>query len=186
MNRPTRAGVVLAVTAVLVVACGRVPEPAAPSASDGGSSSGVVTSAASTLQAPTTSALGLTSSSGTTSRSVAPLTTTPRSSKAADTTTAVTEKPPEPPKPPDRWVLGSADRRSLEQQIGTSFTNFSVDDFYRRVCPAHDVCVHNAFREEPSLGHADEDCWVGRNEIPDPLAEGGTVTWVVNNLCDPA
>ncbi|WP_328646787.1 hypothetical protein OHS58_00570 [Amycolatopsis sp. NBC_00348] len=186
MNRPTRAGVVLAVAAVLVVACGRVPEPAAPSAS-GGSSSGVVTSAASTLQAPSTSALGLTSSSGTTSRSVAPLTTTPRSSKAADTTTAaVTEKPPEPPKPPDRWVLGSADRRSLEQQIGTSFTNFSVDDFYRRVCPAHDVCVHNAFREEPSLGHADEDCWVGRNEIPDPLAEGGTVTWVVNNLCDPA
>lgn len=145
-----------------------------------------MTSAASTLQAPATSALGLTSSSGTTSRSVAPLTTTPRSSKAADTTTAVTEKPPEPPKPPDRWVLGSADRRSLEQQIGTSFTNFSVDDFYRRVCPAHDVCVHNAFREEPSLGHADEDCWVGRNEIPDPLAEGGTVTWVVNNLCDPA
>ncbi|UOZ06611.1 hypothetical protein [Amycolatopsis sp. WQ 127309] len=83
-------------------------------------------------------------------------------------------------------MLGSADRRSLEQQIGTSFTNFSVDDFYRRVCPAHDVCVHNAFREEPGLGHADEDCWVGRNEIPDPLVEGGTVTWVVNNLCDPA
>jgi hypothetical protein len=83
-------------------------------------------------------------------------------------------------------VLGAADRRSLEQQTGQPFPDFQVDDFYRRICPAHDVCLKNDFQVDPAIGRQDEDCVVGSHVIPDPLFEGDTVTWVVNNPCDPA
>jgi hypothetical protein len=83
-------------------------------------------------------------------------------------------------------VLGSGDRRSIEQMTGQSFPDFQVDEFYRKICPAHDVCITNAFRVDPGLGQPDTDCLVGGHVVPDPLFEGGTVTWVVNNLCDPA
>ena len=82
-------------------------------------------------------------------------------------------------------MLSAADRRSLEQQTHAPFSGFPLDDFYKGLCPKHNVCIQAAFKVDATLGHPDDDCWVDHNIIPDPLYEGGTVTWVVNNLCDP-
>jgi hypothetical protein len=180
MNR-----VIPSVVLVLLVAaaCGRAPEPssAPPPSSTSAAAATTATSADALTAGPTPTAVSTTSNTAAVkpTRTTAPATTTARPP-------AVTSKPPPPPKPPDRWVLGAADRRSLEQQTGQPFADFQVDDFYRRICPAHDVCLKNTFDVDPAIGRQDEDCVVGGHVIPDPLFEGGTVTWVVNNPCDPA
>ncbi|MFI5588124.1 hypothetical protein ACIA5G_23935 [Amycolatopsis sp. NPDC051758] len=178
MNR-----VIPSVVLVLVAAaCGRAPEPgSAPLSSTSVAAATTATSADALTAGPTPTSVStaLSTTAVKPTRTTAPATTTARPP-------AVTSKPPPPPKPPDRWVLGAADRRSLEQQTGQPFPDFQVDDFYRRICPAHDVCLKNAFQVDPGIGRQDEDCVVGDHLIPDPLFEGGTVTWVVNNPCDPA
>lgn len=83
-------------------------------------------------------------------------------------------------------MLSSGDRRRLEQLKSASFKNFDLTLFWSDICPKHDVCVAAGFEVDASLGNEDVDCFVGRHVIPDPLFEGGTVTWVVNNPCDPA
>jgi hypothetical protein len=185
MNRSIRAGAVLAVAIAVVIACGRAPEPSSVPPS---STSAVVPTTATTAEALTAVPVPIGSGAVNTGVNTA---VPPTHTHASATTTArppaVTSKPPPPPpKPPDRWVLGAGDRRSLEQQTGQPFPDFHVDDFYRRICPGHAVCLENAFQVDPKLGEEDIDCLVGGHIIPDPLFEGGTVTWVVNNLCGPA
>jgi hypothetical protein len=187
MNRSIRAGAILAVATAVIVACGRAPEPGSAPLS---STSALVPTTATTAEALTAAPVPSASTGVNTGVNTA---VRPTHTHASVTTTArppaVTSNPPPPPpkpKPPDRWVLGAADRRSLEQQTGQPFPDFQVDDFYRRICPGHDVCLKNAFQVDPKLGEEDIDCLVKGHIIPDPLFEGGTVTWVVNNLCDPA
>jgi hypothetical protein len=181
MNRSIRAGAVLAVTAAVVVACGRAPEPGSAPLS---STSALVPTTATTAEALT--AAPVASASTAVNTGVRPTHTHASGTTTARPPAVTSNPPPPPPKPPDRWVLGAADRRSLEQQTGQPFPDFQVDDFYRRICPGHDVCLKNAFQVDPKLGEEDIDCLVKGHIIPDPLFEGGTVTWVVNNLCDPA
>ncbi|MEQ0558111.1 hypothetical protein ABJI51_03425 [Amycolatopsis sp. NEAU-NG30] len=181
MDRPFRMWTGLVAVSVTVVACGRAPEPSSAPVSP--------TSAAlpATTPAPTSTAMTATPSAPVVIPS--PPDSTPKSSVTQNSTTRApepTSKPvPPPPKPPDRWVFSAADRRSIEQQTGASFTDFHVDEFYPLICPHKDVCLHNAFKIDPGLGHPDEDCWVDHNIVPDPLYEGGTITWVVNNPCGP-
>jgi hypothetical protein len=179
MNRVIPSSVLVLLVAA---ACGRAPEPssAPPLSSTSAAAATTATSADALTAVPSTTAVSTASNTAAVkpTRTTAPATTTARPP-------AVTSKPP-PPKPPDRWVLGAADRRSLEQQTGQPFPDFQVDDFYRRICPAHDVCLKNDFQVDPAIGRQDEDCVVGSHIIPDPLFEGDTVTWVVNNRCDPA
>ncbi len=186
MNNPIRACGILVVVGAVLVSCGRAPEPSsAPLQATSPDAATTASTSAATTAEPLTSGVP-TAATETTAK---PAHTHPAAttSKAAVTTPRkVTSEPPPPPEPPNRWVLGAGDRRSLEQQTHTSFSDLTLDDFYRGLCPAHDVCIRAAFRADASLGHEDEDCWVDHNVIPDPLYEGGTVTWVVNNLCGPA
>ena len=185
MNRLMPTVAVLAGVAMVVAACGRAPEPSSspssyPLATVPTSAAGQNPLAPST--APT-SAGTLPTSGASTRTTPTPVKTTAKQPVPPPPTSA---KPaPPPPEPPDRWVLSAADRRSLEQQTGAPFTGFPLTDFYSRICPKHNVCIRTAFQVDAGLGHEDEDCWVDHNIIPDPLFEDGTVTWVVNNLCDP-
>ncbi|RSD10696.1 hypothetical protein [Amycolatopsis eburnea] len=171
MNRSIRATTVLAVAAAVVVACGRAPEPPSAALPE------TTASAEETAESPT----------------VETSEPQPTHSHPAATTRPAPKPRPNPPttpkpqpKPPDRWVLSSADRRSIEQRTHISFLSINAADSLRTYCPKHDACIKIAFDVDPGLGHEDEDCWIDHVVIPDPLHEGGTITWVVNNLCDSA
>lgn len=183
MNRSIRAAGVVAVAAGVVVACGRAPEPgSAPPAESSVRPDG-------TTETPD----GTTASPPEETSAAPTVTPQPTHSHPAPATTATPKAKPKPapkpttsvkPQPPDRWVLTSADRRRFEERTHTSFANIAADGLIRDVCPKHNACLGIAFRVDPGLGHEDEDCWIDRVVIPDPLSEGGTVTWVVNNPCD--
>jgi len=169
----------LAGVVMVLAACGRAPEPSATPSSAGSTDlpTSTATSASTALPSPPPPA------GSPTSLAPPPVKSTARPPAPPPTTA---QPPPAPPKPPDRWVLSSGDRRRLEQQTGASFKDFDLTLFWSDICPKHDVCVKAGFEVDASLGNEDVDCYVGRHVIPDPLFEGGTVTWVVNNPCDPA
>lgn len=171
MNRSIRATATAALAAVVVVACGRAPEPR---------SAPLPETTVSTDETTASTSAAATGETGEPQPAHShPATTRPAPKPDPEPTTAAKPKP----KPPDRWVLSSADRRRFEERTHTSFVNIAADGLIRDVCPKHDACLKIAFRVDPSLGHEDEDCWIDRVLIPDPLHEGGAVTWVVNNPC---
>lgn len=191
MTRAVPAWTGLLAAAALAVACSRAPEPS--SAPISAASAPLPGTAAATTPGPAGPAT-TTTPAATTAISRQPGSNPPapaqpsipvKSTTRSPGTTSLPVPPPPPPKPPDRWVFSAADRRSIEQQTGAPFADFQVDGFYQRICPKHDVCLHNAFQVDAGLGHPDEDCWVDHNIVPDPLYEGGTITWVVNNPCGP-
>ncbi len=178
MNRSIRAAGIVAVAAGVVVACGRAPEPrSAPLAESSVAPDEATASPDETTAGPPGSSAAA-APPATPQTHSHPAPATPKAKPAPKATT------PAKPQPPERWVLTSGDRRRFEERTKTSFTNIAADGLIRDVCPKHDDCLKIGFRVDPGLGHDDQDCWIGRVVIPDPLHEGGTVTWVVNNPCD--
>ena len=154
------------VAAAALTACGQPPPPRTPQP-EGTSTS--------TSAAPTTTS---------TTEVVAPTTTTNAPPKPRRTTTT---KPPPPPKPPDRWVLPAGLRGSIEQQDGQFFPESwgRIQGQIAEVCPGQTLCVGHTLVIDPTSELTD-DCFIvpGGISVPDPLHEGGTITFrITNDLC---
>jgi len=170
-----------------VVACGRAPAQTPPtghatqptSVSVGVSSAGEGSGPA---EPDEQGGSGAAPSGAPRSAPSAPGTAGPRDLPTRPTRQPPAKRPPRP-KPPARWVLSPLDRISIEQRTGVSFDRATVEDFFRSVCPRGDVCVENKTEIDPSIGSQDEDCIVGRIDVPPTLYENGTVTWWINNPC---
>ena len=164
-----------------VVACGRPPAPDPPHGygAPPTEQESVATSTTDDVSSPTSAD----ERSGGAPSARAPGTAGHVPTAAQPTRQPPPKKRPPRPKPPARWVLSPLDRPRIEERKGVPFDQVATDGFWQSVCPNGDVCVGTAFDYKPSLGHEDEDCWVGDIIVPDPLHERDTVTWVVNNPC---
>ena len=110
-----------------------------------------------------------------------PATTTPPPKPPPRTTT---KPPPPPPKAPDRWVLPAGLRGSIKQQTGIPFPLAweTIKGQLAEACPGKKVCVGHALVVDSSTG-TEGDCKVvpGGISVPDPLHEGGKITFRVTN-----
>ena len=157
--------------AATLAACGQPTSPGTPRAMPRAE----VTTTATTSAPTTTSADPLPTT--TTSPSHQPPPGPPR-------TTTTTKPPPPPPRKPDRWVLPSELRKSIEeqdfQQLAVSWPR--IKGQVAEKCPGGKPCVGAAIVTDPSIV-SDEDCFIGAGgiSVPDPLYEGGEITFRVNN-----
>lgn len=164
---------VCVLTAAVLAACGRPspPDSAPPAAPPPPVPSAEVTT---------------TTTSTTTTVAPPPVTTTPPP-KPAPRVTTTTKPPPPPPKPPDRWVLPSGLRGTIESQVGQSFPSAweAIEVQLAGVCPSKVPCAGYALVVDGSTG-TPGDCVIvdGGIEVPDPLYEKGTITFRVNNDID--
>jgi hypothetical protein len=83
--------------------------------------------------------------------------------------------------------LPGAQRTSIEEETHDSFIflESAIQDSVRQGCPNGTLCVNIVPQVDDRIGRPDDDCYVDRNVIPNPLYEHGTITVMVNNLCDP-
>ncbi|GGU86219.1 hypothetical protein [Lentzea flava] len=99
-------------------------------------------------------------------------------------TTKTTVKPPPPPPPKPRWVFPASLRGSIEQRTGQSFPSAwaSMQTELANVCPGKKVCVGFALVVDTST-NTPGDCIVVPKgiKVPDPLYEGGAITFRVTN-----
>ncbi|MET9229201.1 hypothetical protein [Lentzea sp. NPDC003310] len=156
--------------AAALAACGQPPPPRAPQPVDTSTSATPVTAVRTTTSTVV----------------VAPVVTTttsvpPRPQPKRTTTTTA---PPPPPKPPDRWVLPASLRGSIEQQDERFFPESwgQIQGQIAEVCPGQVLCVGHVLVVDPTSGLTD-DCFVvpGGISVPDPLHEGGRITFRVTN-----
>ncbi|MFJ5986698.1 hypothetical protein [Lentzea sp. NPDC092896] len=101
--------------------------------------------------------------------------------------TTTTKPPPPPPKPPDRWVLPAGLRGSIEQQTGIPFPLSwnTISGQLAEACPGKKLCVGYTLVVDGSTD-TEGDCKVVRGgiKVPDPLHEGGKITFrITNDLC---
>ncbi|MFD4637876.1 hypothetical protein ACFWN2_11210 [Lentzea sp. NPDC058436] len=157
-------------TVAALAACGQPPAPVSP-------------------PPPVRSVEVTTTTTQTTTEIVAPppaITTTTQAPKPPPRVTTTTTKPPPPPppKPPDRWVLPSGLRGTIESQVGQSFPSAweAIQVQLAPVCPGEVPCVGYALVVDGSTGTLG-DCVIveGGIKVPDPLYEKGTITFRVNN-----
>lgn len=156
-------------TAATLAACGQPPSPGTPRAVP---RTEVTTT---TTIAPTTTSADPVP----TSPSHQPPPGPPRT-----TTTTTTKPPPPPPKPPDRWALPASLRGSIEQQTGLPFPGVweAVQTQLAEVCPGKVPCAGYTLVVDSSAD-PEGDCVIVSNgiSVPDPLHEGGKITFRVNN-----
>ncbi|MFJ8958227.1 hypothetical protein ACIRG5_02505 [Lentzea sp. NPDC102401] len=172
MNRRT---VICLLAAATLAACGRPPSPSSPRP-------------APNTEVTTTSTTDVTTTTGAAPPPVTTTTTAqPKLPPPPPRTTTMTKPPPPPPKPPDRWVLPSGLRTSIEQQDGQFFpevwARFEKD--LVKSCPHGAPCVGPTKVIAPP-GDDTRDCYIvdGGISVPDPLYEGGTITFrITNDLC---
>ncbi|WP_439659004.1 hypothetical protein ACSHWB_42600 [Lentzea sp. HUAS TT2] len=116
-------------------------------------------------------------------------TTTPTSTTTTavpdpPTRTTTTKPPPPPPKRPDRWVLTSDLRGSIEEQTGIPFTLSwtTISGQLTEACPGKKLCVGYTLVVDGSTG-TEGDCTVikGGIKVPVPLHEGGKITFRITN-----
>ncbi|MCX2947135.1 hypothetical protein [Lentzea sp. NEAU-D7] len=162
--------------AAALTACGQPPPPRAPQPEVTPTSTTAATTSTGVVAPTTTSTTVL----------VVPTTRTNAPPKPPRTTTT-TKPPPPPPKPPDRWVLPAGLRGSIEQQDEQFFPESwgRIQGQVAEACPGQVLCVGHALVVDPASGLT-EDCFVvpGGISVPDPLHEGGTITFrVTNDLC---
>lgn len=93
------------------------------------------------------------------------------------TTTTTTTKPPPPPPPPERWALSNPNRVSASQVIGATLDSVDPFSLWAGFCPQQKLCVKIEYELLPGLDKA-ENGSITQVRIPDPLHEGGTVTYV--------
>jgi hypothetical protein len=175
MNRRTCACLLVAGT---VAACGQPPAPTVPEAKPPAE----VTTPATTTTTTTTVALPTTTNPPPNPPPKPP--PNPPPPPRTTTTTAKPKPPPPPPKPPDRWVLPAGLRGSIEQRASQPFPGVwaGMQDELAGACPTKTVCVGYTLVVDPSIV-GDSDCFVGLGgiSVPDPLYEGGKITFRVNN-----
>lgn len=151
----------------LLTACGQPPSPSTPRA--------VPQNEVTTTTTTTTT---------TTVVTPPPTTTTPPPKPPPRTTTKTTVKPPPPPpKPPTRLVVADDLRRSIESRLaGQPFSDVwaGMQTELNGLCPAKKPCVGYALVVDTSTEET-EDCIVVGIKMPDPLYEGGKITFRVNN-----
>lgn len=151
-----RRTVLCLLAAATLTACGQPPSPGTPDAVP----QSEVTTTSTTTAAPTT-----------TVPDPPPRTTT-------------TKPPPPPPKRPDRWVLTSELRGSIEQQTGIPFkvSWTTISGQLTEACPGKKLCVGYTLVVVGSTG-TEDDCTVvkGGIKVPVPLHEGGKITFRVTN-----
>lgn len=96
-----------------------------------------------------------------------------------------TIKPPPPkPKPPNRLVVTSELRGSIEQRTPNPLPDVwpGIQSDLNELCPDKVPCVGYVLTVDPS-STLEGDCVIvgGGIKIPDPLFEGGKVSLLVNN-----
>ncbi|MEU3646113.1 hypothetical protein AB0E59_22205 [Lentzea sp. NPDC034063] len=169
MNRRT---VLCLLAAATLAACGQPPSPG-------------------TAQpAPTTEVTTTSTTEATTTTDVAPpatTTTTAQPKPPPPPPRTTTKPPPPPPKPPDRWVLPAGLRGSIEQQTGIPFPQSwnTISGQLAEACPGKKLCVGYTLVVDGSTD-TEGDCKVVRGgiKVPDPLHEGGKITFrITNDLC---
>jgi hypothetical protein len=82
-------------------------------------------------------------------------------------------------------VLPAALRTSIEQRTGVPFPGIWADLKIElaRECPGKTLCVGHALVVDPSTD-IEGDCVIVGISIPEPLHEGGKITFrVTNDLC---
>ncbi|SFR05215.1 hypothetical protein SAMN04488564_102722 [Lentzea waywayandensis] len=164
MNRRT---VICLLAAATLAACGQPPSP--------GTSEPVPrTEVTTTAEIPTTGTDPAT-------------TTTTTSPRTPPRTTTTTTKPTPTPKSPDRWVLPSGLRGSIEEQDGQYFPEVweRFEEEVAKICPGDAPCVGHAEVIDPSSDDT-RDCYIvdGGISVPDPLYRGGKITFrITNDLC---
>ncbi|MFS8102384.1 hypothetical protein LFM09_35190 [Lentzea alba] len=156
-----------------LTACGQPPSPGTPRAE-------LQAEVTTTTTTPTTAQVA------TPAPPPPPTTTTPPPPKPPPPRTT-TKPPPPPPKPPDRWALPSGLRTSIEQRDEQQFPDIwaGMTDELANACPGKKLCVGYALVVDPSV--VDErNCFVPDKgiSVPDPLREGGKITFKVNNKTD--
>jgi hypothetical protein len=100
-------------------------------------------------------------------------------------TTKTTVKPPPPPPPTKpRWVFPASLRGSIEQRTGLSFPSAwaSMQTELANACPGKKVCVGFALVVDSSTNTPGDCIIVPKGiKVPDPLYEGGAITFRVTN-----
>lgn len=158
--------------AAALASCGRTPSPVPQRAEP----AGITTTTTATATTTTT----------TTSVVPVPIATTPspKPPPKPPRTTTTTKPPPPPPRPPDRWVLPANLRGSIEQRGSQPFPGVwtGMQDELASACPGKKVCVGYTLVVDPSIVN-EQDCFIGKGgiKVPDPLHEGGKITFRVNN-----
>jgi hypothetical protein len=96
------------------------------------------------------------------------------------------DQPTQPPSPPP-WVLPGPARTSIEERIGAPFDGQRplIEALLRENCPQHDVCVQLVVRVSDPPVETGADCAIREVTMPDPLHEDDTITFKVDNPCDP-
>lgn len=166
MNRRT---VICLLAAATLTACGQPPSPGTAQPVPNTEVTATSTTEAATVAPPET----------TTPQPPKPPPPPPR--------TTTTKPPPPPPKPPDRWVLTSELRGSIEQQTGIPFKLSwnNISGLLTEACPGKKLCVGYTLVVDGSTD-TEGDCKVVRGgiKVPVPLHEGGKITFrITNDLC---
>jgi len=86
----------------------------------------------------------------------------------------------------ETWVLSEPARESIEEETEASFTDLAnnLRNLVREACPDRTLCVRIVPQVDDPKRSPDQDCYVDRNIIPEPLHEDGMITVLVNNFCD--
>ena len=86
----------------------------------------------------------------------------------------------------ETWVLSEPARESIKEETEASFADleYNLRNLVRDACPDRTLCVRIVPQVDDPKRSPDQDCYVDRNIIPDPLHEGGMITVLVNNFCD--
>jgi len=157
----------LAVAAL--AACGQPPPPSSPPP-------------VRPVEVTTTTTSQPTTTTTTTDAPPPATTTTPPPKPPPRVTTTTAKPPPPPPKPPDRLVLTSVLRGSIESQTGIAFSQSwkQTTDRFPEFCPDEKPCVGYSRVVEASPD-ASGDCIVVSIKVPDPLFVGGKIAFKVNN-----
>jgi hypothetical protein len=164
MNRRT---CICLLAAATLAACGQPPSPGTPRAMP-------------RAEVTTTSAIATTTSDP----PPPPTTTTPPPKPPPPTTTKATVKPTPTPVRPKRLVLPSGLRGSIEQRTPNPFPGVwpGIQADLNKLCPGKVPCVGYTLVIDTST-EITGDCVIVSEgiKVPDPLYEGGKVTFLVNN-----